>query len=205
MTSQRQTDANRRNALLSTGPRSDEGKQRSRGNAYRHGLTAQTVIVGIEDVADYDAFESEIVAEHDPKSVVERELIYRLASLLWRLRRSTLIETGLLRIASQSIRGRDEGADFGADVRLPAAFTRWIGAASRARQFEHRKCGHRDHQQVMAHCFLQVAEMGGLERVGRYEASLWRQFVQVLFALDEAKRHRLVSSRHRFTPQPPEW
>jgi hypothetical protein len=38
MTSQRKTEANRRNALRSTGPRTDAGKARSRRNAFKHGL-----------------------------------------------------------------------------------------------------------------------------------------------------------------------
>jgi hypothetical protein len=49
MTSFRQIEANRRNALRSTGPKTDDGKQRSRRNAVRHGLTAETVIDGLED------------------------------------------------------------------------------------------------------------------------------------------------------------
>ena len=44
MTSFRQIQANRRNAFKSTGPRSEEGKQQSRLNAVRYGLTAETVI-----------------------------------------------------------------------------------------------------------------------------------------------------------------
>ena len=44
MTSFRQIEANRRNALRSTGPRTEEGKRSSRANAYRHGLTAETVV-----------------------------------------------------------------------------------------------------------------------------------------------------------------
>ena len=44
MTSLKQIEANRRNALKSTGPRSENGKQRSRRNAVRHGLTAETTI-----------------------------------------------------------------------------------------------------------------------------------------------------------------
>ena len=44
MTSLRQLEANRCNALKSTGPKSELGKQHSRCNAMRHGLTAETVI-----------------------------------------------------------------------------------------------------------------------------------------------------------------
>jgi hypothetical protein len=44
MTSFKQTEANRRNALKSTGPITEEGKLQSRRNAVRHGLTAETVI-----------------------------------------------------------------------------------------------------------------------------------------------------------------
>ena len=61
MASQKQIDANRRNALLSTGPRTEEGKGASRQNAVSHGLTAETVIVGLEDATEYETFEAEIV------------------------------------------------------------------------------------------------------------------------------------------------
>ena len=39
MATEKQIAANRRNALKSTGPRTQEGKARSRGNALRHGLS----------------------------------------------------------------------------------------------------------------------------------------------------------------------
>ena len=84
MTSLRQIQANRRNALKSTGPSSEEGKQQSRCNAVRHGLTAETVIGALEDAEDYKAFEAAIIADYDAESAVERELVLRLASLLWR-------------------------------------------------------------------------------------------------------------------------
>ena len=98
MTSYRQIEANRRNALKSTGPKSEQGKQASRCNAVRHGLTAETVIGALEDAEDYKAFEAAITADYDAQSAVERELVLRLASLLWRLRRATTIETGLFEI-----------------------------------------------------------------------------------------------------------
>jgi hypothetical protein len=74
MTSFKQFEANRRNARKSTGPTSEEGKQRSRCNAVRHGLTAETVIGALEDAEDYKTFEAAIIADYDAQSAVEREL-----------------------------------------------------------------------------------------------------------------------------------
>src|SRR5450755_3478906 len=95
MSSLKQIEANRRNALKSTGPTTREGKERSRCNAIRHGLTAETVIAALEDAKDYQAFEAAVIADYDAESAVERELVLRLASVLWRLRRATGIETSL--------------------------------------------------------------------------------------------------------------
>ncbi len=58
MTTLRQIEANRRNALKSTGLTTAAGKQRSRCNAIRHGLTAETVIAVLENSEDYEAFEA---------------------------------------------------------------------------------------------------------------------------------------------------
>jgi hypothetical protein len=80
MTSYRQVGANRRNALKSTGPKTEGGKQVSRCNAVRHGLTAETVLSALEDAEDYKAFEAAITADYDADSAVERELVLRLAS-----------------------------------------------------------------------------------------------------------------------------
>src|SRR5208282_5867029 len=105
MTSRSQIEANRRNACKSTGPTTEEGKRRSRCNAIRHGLTAETVIGALEDAEDYKAFEAAIIADYDAQSTVERELVLRLASLLWRLRRATIMETGLFEIQASHLNG----------------------------------------------------------------------------------------------------
>src|SRR5436853_4902852 len=103
MTTFKQIEANRRNARRSTGPITQEGKLRSRRNAVRHGLTAETVIGALEDAQDYKAFEAAITADYDVQSAVERELVLRLASLLWRLRRATTMETGLFEIQADRL------------------------------------------------------------------------------------------------------
>ena len=77
----------------------------SRCNAVRHGLTAETVIGALEDAEDYRAFEATIIADYDAQSAVERELVLRLASLLWRLRRATAVETGLFEIQANGSGG----------------------------------------------------------------------------------------------------
>jgi hypothetical protein len=64
MTSFRQIEANRRNARKRIGPATQEGKQRSRCNAVRHGLTAGTVIGALEGAEDYRIFEATIIADY---------------------------------------------------------------------------------------------------------------------------------------------
>jgi hypothetical protein len=78
-----------------------EGKQRSRCNAVRHGLTAETVVPSLGDSEDYAAFEAAVISDYDAESAVERELVLRLAGVLWRLRRVTSIETTLFDSAAE--------------------------------------------------------------------------------------------------------
>ena len=99
MSSFRQIEANRRNARA--GPVTEEGKRTSRQNALRHGLTAETVIDALEDADDYAAFEMAVTADYDAQSAIERELVLRLASLSWRLRRASAIESALFKIQTK--------------------------------------------------------------------------------------------------------
>jgi hypothetical protein len=117
VTTSRQIDANRRNASMSTGPCTEEGKRRSSKNALRHGLTAETVIEPLEDVEEYEAFEASIVRHYTPQSAVERELVFRLASIMWRVRRATAIETGLLQIRAEI--SREQRGDDHKQLRHP--------------------------------------------------------------------------------------
>ncbi len=80
MTSLRQIEANRHNALKSTGPKTKEGKGRSRRNALRHGFTAETVIEPSENPEEYRAFEAAIVSEYLPQTPVARYCSELLAS-----------------------------------------------------------------------------------------------------------------------------
>src|SRR5262249_33422359 len=76
-------------------------RRRSRRQASRDGLADQSVIKALENVRSYQAFERSVIGSVDPRSVLELALARRLASLLWRLRRASAIETGLFEIQSE--------------------------------------------------------------------------------------------------------
>jgi hypothetical protein len=105
----------------------------SRCNAVRHGLTAETVIGALEDAEDYRAFEAAITADYDAQSAVERELVLRLASVLWRLRRATTMETGLFEIQAEHLRDDRQNRQLLTDSCgvIRAVFRRGDSAASR--------------------------------------------------------------------------
>jgi hypothetical protein len=179
MTSFRQMETNRRNALRSTGPKPHNGKRQSRRNALRHGLTAETVIEGLEDTEDYRAFEAAIISDYDAETAVERELVLRLASLLWRMRRAISIETDLLTIQAEILRDRRNELAAVGDNPLPRVECGFDGS-------EDADAGDvRSLPRALTYCFLRLGNLdnGAFERLGRYHAALWRQTAQTLFLL----------------------
>jgi len=213
MSSLRQIEANRRNSEKSTGPSTDEGKRQSRRNALRHGLCAETVIEILEDVEDYKAFEAAIILDYDAQTAVERELVLRLASLMWRIRRATSIETDLLRIQAEILRERRAVVGAPEKTELPRnVLYRVLKAAVRSPSQEtpnrdrnaddqqstaqvydcpaHTPTSEIEPPRDLSHAFQRLVNLdtGVFERLGRYEAALWRQTVQTLFALRTVRR-----------------
>src|SRR5580765_1939470 len=152
MTSLRQIESNRRNAQKSTGPKTEPGKQRASQNAVRHGLTAETVIKLLEDPDDYRTFEMSVTADYDPETAVERELVLRLASLLWRLRRATSIETGLLQLQCEASIAADSALP-----KLPGEVCEVIESFQAVRDSSGRE---------LERCFVRLFDNGIFERLG---------------------------------------
>ena len=184
-----------------------QSKQRSRSNAVRHGLTAETVIGALEDAEDYKAFEAAIIADYDAQSAVERELVLRLASLMWRLRRATTMETGLFEIQA------DHLCEFRQARQVDPASREIVHALfARAEPVSFDSASHSitngtetvgnpgpksiepaiDPTADLARCFLRLANLPNfaLDRLSRYEATLWRQAGQILFALHAPDRRK---------------
>jgi hypothetical protein len=206
MSSFRQIEANRRNARLSTGPFTEEGKRQSRQNALRHGLTAETVIDALEDAEDYAAFEMAVTADYDAPSAVERELVLRLASLLWRLRRATSIESGLFKIQARHLlhfRQRRQAHD--RRQAMIDGMYRNARATEEDLQQDDDQTGAStldpdppstgrpaDPSDDLTRAFVRLSNLPTcpLDRLSRYEATLWRQACQILFTLQCLDRRK---------------
>jgi hypothetical protein len=215
MTSFRKIEANRSNARKSTGPNTEEGKQRSRCNAVRHGLTAETVIGALEDAEDYKAFEATIISDYDAQSAVERELVLRLASLLWRLRRATTMETGLFEIQANHLKEfRQARQALPASRKVIHTLFRQVDSVSHNCHMASRDVTSTtetvaelnpigpvvDPTVELTRCFLRLANLPNfaLDRLSRYEAILWRQARQILLALDALDRRKPQERTRRF-------
>ena len=158
------------------------------------------MIDALEDAEDYAAFELAVTSDYDAQSVVERELVLRLASLLWRLRRATAIESGLFKIQAKHLlqfrqlrRGSEERqkvidsmycsviAKRDADE-LAASTERGSGSTGMAA----------DLYDDITRSFVRLSNLPTypLDRLSRYEVTLWRQARQVVFALRSLSRRK---------------
>jgi hypothetical protein len=204
MATDKQIAANRRNAQKSTGPNTEDGKNRSRQNAFRHGLTAQSVISLVEKADEYADFETLIIADYEPQTTIERALVERLASLLWRLRRAATIETGLFELQGKAIRDRRSRDQQKARPDQLTVFRNLLNQAKPANITEPRPAkadtqsapadvASNDDQTIAPPRALDISrsylrldniDSGILERLGRYEVSLWRQAAQTMAVLN---------------------
>src|SRR6266576_68540 len=90
-----QINANRANALRSTGPRSGEGKSASRFNALKHGIDAASIVIPGEDPADYDALVAQYHREYQPQSASESFHVDTMIRADWQKRRMQNVEADL--------------------------------------------------------------------------------------------------------------
>jgi hypothetical protein len=191
-------------------------RPRSRRRAWRDGLADQTVVRNVEGVQSYRAFERALVGSVDPRSVIELVLVHRLASLLWRLRRASAIETGLFQIQAEfcSDQGRTSPTDKvnrgrfitqanghkiapGANGRddPPTSDQESLSTAStRSPLTPWSK------SRTIAQCFLRLSNLDPslLDHVGSYEATLWRQAAQTIWTLDAMRRPPPAPRRRPF-------
>ncbi len=87
MISQQQLEANQRNAQLSTGPKTPEGKAASARNAATHGLSSVFQVLAHEGQSDFDEMLAAYQTEFAPQTENERFLVQQLTQARWKMSR----------------------------------------------------------------------------------------------------------------------
>src|SRR3954468_23714960 len=122
MATDKQTEANRRNAQKSTGPRTAEGKNRSARNALKTGIHAEILVIYDEKAEDLQALVDEYYAECAPVTPQERFQIDTMIQCEWFCRRFTETETQLMyhgpEASMEVQRNRPMGTDHDNERRL---------------------------------------------------------------------------------------
>lgn len=95
MSSQAQIEANRRNSLKSTGPKTPEGKAIASQNAVTHGLASRQPVIPGENEAEFAAYTERWLDDLKPVGAMEEFLAERIIGIAWRLRRVGQIEANL--------------------------------------------------------------------------------------------------------------
>jgi hypothetical protein len=99
----RAVEANRRNAMKSTGPRSAEGKCVASRNAIKHGLFAEMLLSG-EGAEVFEAFTELMLRRLNPRDILEMQVAERIISVAWRLKRTATAENLLYRARETKLR-----------------------------------------------------------------------------------------------------
>jgi hypothetical protein len=173
MASQAQINANRQNAKKSTGPKTAEGKAKSRLNGLRHGLTAQTCMLVDEDPNLLLDLLEELREKYDPQDTDEEFLIERMAKARCKYNRIMPLEAAIfnLRLAV------DKAPDFLVEAQGAFAQRAWA--------------------------YMRDANGGNaLSKLSRYESALLREYDRSRLELEKLQKIR-AEAELRTEPNPP--
>ncbi len=126
--------SNRKNSLKSCGPRTDAGKQASRFNALKHGLTATLAMLPDEDPAAYEARRDGWLATLRPRNDVEVDRVERAVYLSWQLERVERAQSAQLcyRVETATVEKRQSEMQETIELSLrlfqPSGEFRWGGS-----------------------------------------------------------------------------
>jgi hypothetical protein len=95
MATEQQIQANRRNALRSTGPITPEGKAAVRLNALRHGMRARGILLPGESPEEYHRLCADLESDWQPQNRTEQLLVEQMAVAQWKLARLEVGERGI--------------------------------------------------------------------------------------------------------------
>ena len=102
MTSEKQIVANKDNAKKSTGPKSEAGKLQTAGNAVKHGILSQRLILPGEDQQDFIQLQDDLRLSLRPVGALELILVEKIATVIWKQKRLTAANSASIQLATRT-------------------------------------------------------------------------------------------------------
>lgn len=185
MPSQPQIDANRRNALKSTGPKTPAGKDAVRLNSLWHGAFAADMFLPGENSSDFDSLRDGFLRLYHPADPEEEFLVNRMVLASWRLQRLAAMESRVLRAHATF---RDTTGDF---IRLAKAVILGVKDPPDPEPVDPQPAD------PIAHAWIRDANNGNLlAKLARYQTTLEHSFYHALKRLQSLREDRI---HHRGT------
>jgi hypothetical protein len=198
MTSEKQAQANRRNALKSTGPKTPEGKAAVRLNANKHGLRSQEVLLPGEDEEALKELDENLRAELQPVGELETLLVDGIIAAHWRLRRLRRVEAGIFAwelYGELAERAQQEAHTYEWSVLdalgSPEQITdeqKHQKALSRAQEMKAKQDAE---TATLGRTFIRDADKANaFSKLSRYETAIWRSLYKALHELQRLQAAR---------------
>ena len=198
MTSEKQAQANRRNALKSTGPKTPEGKAAVRLNANKHGLRSQEVLLPGEDEEALKELDENLRAELQPLGELENLLVDGIIAAHWRLRRLRRVEAGIFAwelYGELAERAQQEAHTYEWSVLdalgSPEQITdeqKHQKALSRAQEMKAKQDAE---TATLGRTFIRDADKANaFSKLSRYETAIWRSLYEALHELQRLQAAR---------------
>ena len=199
MTSDKQADANRRNALKSTGPKTPEGKDAVRLNALKHGLLSQELLLPGESEAALMELAERLMTDLQPEGTLEIILVEDIIVAYWRLRRFRKVEADMfarqlyeaMREQAQSEAKSYESGDLTDIIESVTTITdeqKHQEALSRAQEMQVKLDAETT---ALGRAFMRDAnEANAFSKLSRYEVPKVRDFYRALHELQRLQATR---------------
>jgi hypothetical protein len=205
MTSDKKAQANRRNALKSSGPKTPEGKAAVRLNALRHGLLSKETLLPGEDEEALRELDERLKDELQPVGGLENLLVDRIIASYWRLGRLGRVEAGifawefygeLARRARREARSYTKEEGGYKDLLPPGTFPtttitdqeKHQGALFKAREMDAKR---EAETATLGRTFIRDSDgANAFSKLSRYEATIERSLYKALHELQRLQAGR---------------
>ena len=96
--SDKQLEANRMNALKSTGPKTLDGKEKSSQNAMKFGFTAKKFTIPSEEKQEFEEYHQKMINILKPNTILTEEMVLNICLAFWKSRRYANLESLVFKI-----------------------------------------------------------------------------------------------------------